>query len=139
MLKCKSGSIRNRHGFTLIEVVLSVVIIAIIATSFLTMFSQGYSSIFKMGRRTTAVNDAQQFTESVYANKGAFVTATVGSATADGWMKVADSAVIPAESLNGKYYFIEESVNFGKTMHKITVVRFYSDGSQSIRLTAIVP
>lgn len=57
----------NKGGFTLIEVVLSIAILSIIAVSFLTIFTSGFSSIYAMGRKTQTMNNqAQMYMDQIY-------------------------------------------------------------------------
>lgn len=51
--------LRNRKGLTLIEVLLSITILGIIATSFLSFFNQAYSYTKKNEDKTVGINVAR--------------------------------------------------------------------------------
>lgn len=63
---------KNDHGFTLVEIIISIALIGIIAVSFITMFTSGFSAIFTMGRKTKSMNyDAQTYMERIYEGESA--------------------------------------------------------------------
>lgn len=64
----KLGKIFVREGFTLIELVLSITILALVLVPFLTLFSSGYSSSLKARRITVATSIAEGKIEELRAN-----------------------------------------------------------------------
>ncbi len=58
---------KNYHGFTLVEIIISMALIGIIAVSFLSLFTAGFSTVFSMGRKTQIMNyDAQWYMDRIY-------------------------------------------------------------------------
>ena len=51
----------DKRGFTLAEVVLGILLVTLVATAFLVMFTSAYTHFFTLGAQTRAVNEAQQF------------------------------------------------------------------------------
>ena len=52
-----------KNGFTLIELIVAVAILAIVSIGFLTMFTSGFSIISRSGRQTKANYNAQELIE----------------------------------------------------------------------------
>ncbi len=57
---------RSRHGFTLVEIILAMMLLSLLAAGFLTIFSNGFLYVFSGGRRTSAVVDAQATMDLLY-------------------------------------------------------------------------
>lgn len=58
---------RNQSGFTLVEIIISMALIGIIAVSFLSLYTMGFSTVFSMGRKTQTINyDAQWYMDRIY-------------------------------------------------------------------------
>ena len=58
--------IKNNKGFTLVEVLISIVILSIIIFSFLHLFGSGFISIFSMGIKDRALAEASDIMEKIY-------------------------------------------------------------------------
>ena len=118
----------GNKGFTLIEVVVSVVLVAIVAASFLGMFTSGYDNIFSMGRRSVATRIAEDFLSSCYAGK-----------------TPEDSIAIITTKVNNEYgpnrYQVEQTntTDPASSLKSITVTVYYRNGTRSINLTALIP
>jgi prepilin-type N-terminal cleavage/methylation domain-containing protein len=59
---------KNRKGFTLIEVVLAIALLAIISIVFLTLFSSGMLNIANAGKSSVLNNSAQENLEKIIAD-----------------------------------------------------------------------
>jgi len=64
----KSGKINPETGMTLLETVVSLVILVLIAVTFLSVFTVTHSSIASAGYRTSAASHAEAVIESIRAN-----------------------------------------------------------------------
>ncbi|MBK5240152.1 type II secretion system protein [Clostridium sp.] len=115
MTKGKSV-IKNQEGFTLIEVVLSIAILAIISTSFLKMFTSSIVGISNSGKKSdshftaqnqieTNINDSTILTGSVVN------TATVIKLTFSG--DPTNEILIPGRQIDVPY-------NYGSTSKELT-------------------
>lgn len=101
---------------TLVEIIVAIAILGIMSAAFLTIFVSGYSIIFRMGKKTQAMNDkAQTYMDQIYNDYDAGITA----AEADPDVTVDDTG-----TLNGM------------KVVKLTVE--YQDG-QTVTLTSLVP
>ena len=61
--------IKNEKGFTLIEVIVSVVILSILAVSFVPLFGFSFTNIFSYGERDKAMSVASNIMEELYAEQ----------------------------------------------------------------------
>ena len=59
--------IKNEKGMTLVEIVLSITLLAIVAVSFSLVFSNGYKFIFESGDKTEALAKASSAMENFYS------------------------------------------------------------------------
>ncbi|MDW7661064.1 MAG: type II secretion system protein [Bacillota bacterium] len=58
---------KKNYGFTLVEIIISMALIGIIAVSFLSLFTAGFSTVYSMGRKTQTMNyDAQRYMDQIY-------------------------------------------------------------------------
>lgn len=130
--------INDSDGFTIIEVIVSMAILGLVAISLLTLFTNGYSTIFSMGRKTEASNEAQAFIEAIY-EEGLDSISSIASRFNS--TEVADYA-----DMNPSLY--DTSGTNEQTYHnldttgahpKITVMIFYQNGSKNVKLSALVP
>lgn len=101
----------NQKGLTLVEVIVTLAIISIIASSFLTLFTTGFKGIFTAGNRSKAMYAAQKTMESIIA-QGVSNNNTY-DITQDGFtikVTVIDHTLqiqSPSTSVNGKQIHIE--------------------------------
>jgi len=133
--------INSKRGFSLIEVVVSMLIVSLIAMAFLSLFGSAYSTIFMMGRKTKAVNEAQTLIEAYYVNPNIINTdyPTWKLVTGDMNNTLVDYNVNPSNLGFNKFYKIESVTQNGKTMSKVTVLVFYNNNTKSIKLSALAP
>ena len=112
------GNIKSNKGFTLIEILVSLVILGIMAMMLMPLFTGSISSIFAMGRGTQAMNhEAQMYMDQIYnsTNKPATISA------------INDLAGVAVDATQSLY---------GMTVVKITVD--YNNNRQ-VTLTGLVP
>ena len=115
---------RNNKGLTLIEVIIAIAILGLLATAFLSVFSQGVGTIFMMGNKTDATRIAQEYMDQYIADpeKGEITNQTVGK-------NYTLASRIDDFNIDGR----------DEPMRKITITVFYRDGSRNIDITAVVP
>lgn len=58
--------LRGNKGFTLVEILISLVILGIIVASFLALFGTGLNNIFSIGSKDLAMAEASDFMEILY-------------------------------------------------------------------------
>lgn len=135
-------------GFTLIEGIVSVAILAIVAVSILAMLPQAYNVTFLMGRKTKASNQAQEIIEIFYNNPvDEFFNISVGDKNAYEWIRLDSSTPIHSiapTSENNKFFYIDvisgdDSPNYGIDMYKITVIVYYQNLTKSLIMYAMTP
>lgn len=136
--KKQSKMKKNSTGFTIIEVIVSMAILGLIAISLLALFTNGYSTIFSMGRKTEASNEAQAFIEAVY-EEGVDAISSIA-------IRFNSTEVANYADMNPSLY--DTSGTSEQTYHnldttgthpKITVMVFYQNGSKNVKLSALVP
>ncbi len=58
--------IKSKEGFTLVEILISLVILGIIIGSFVGLFSLGFTNIFSIGNKDLATAEASAFMDLLY-------------------------------------------------------------------------
>lgn len=142
----------SNNGFTLIEIIVSFAIIGIIAVTFISTFTSGIQSIFIMGQKTSAVNDAQAFLEAVYEDYNVDIGDTdsniykLSASRADldvsreSDLSTFNTGLYNPNNPNNKLFYIVEDVTInGKVFRKISVLMFYHNGKELIKLSSIIP
>lgn len=129
-------NIHRKKGMTLLEVIIAVAILGIISIVFLSVFANGFTTIFKMGNKTKAVAEAQKLIDIVCQSKSPNSIQSLCK-------KTSISNIYVYEKENPKKYCVEDYpiiVN-GITYQysRVTVAVFYSNGNSYVKLTAIVP
>ena len=71
---------KSKKGMTLVEIIVAMAILGIIAISFLAVFTSSFKFIYTAGRKSVAVNQAEQSVETNIANGTAL---TANSITLD--------------------------------------------------------
>lgn len=137
-MKTFKNAIDSKRGFSLIEVVISMLIISFIAMAFLSIFGTAYSTIFSMGRKTKVVNEAQTLIEAYYVNPN------IISTEYPTWKQVLSTDPLDQTLINtytgfDKFYKVEPVTQNGKNMNKLTVLIFYNNNARSIKLSALAP
>ena len=63
---------KNSRGFTLIEIIIGIAILAVISVAFLTLFSFSITRIISAGRKNESQYVAQEEIENVIAKNNAY-------------------------------------------------------------------
>lgn len=142
MSSSKNVQNKSLKGFTLIEVIASVVIIMLIAISVLAMFPQAYNVTFQMGRKTSATNQAQQLIELFYNNPNTFIELDPNDSIA-GWKKLSEMGSLESVSPNDteyRFFYIDTTAsNNSIDANRISVKIFYQNLTKHIVLHAMIP
>lgn len=129
--------IQNSKGLTLIEVLVSVALLTLISIILLTIFSGAYSSIFSMGRKTSAVAVAQSVIDQVYESGNATTAYIQGL---DGSPEnVSFSDPYDPETDSSIRFDVNPIVIDGENFNQLDVMVFYQNGERSVVLTALIP
>lgn len=132
MGKCQKRN--SRKGFTLLEVIVSIFIISLVAVTLLTIFASAYTTIFVMGGKTKAVNEAQTFIEAYYFNPSSIDST---------WKQViteSDNIMLTTYSGFSKVYKIEDiedEVYNVQNLKKVTVVVYYKNNSMKVQISSL--
>lgn len=129
-MKGKCPKSCSRKGFTLIEVIVSIFIISLVAVTLLTIFASAYTTIFVMGGKTKAVNEAQTLIEAYYINPSSIDST---------WMLVTtelDDIVLTPISEFSKFYKIEDWVD-NQYIKKVTAVVYYKSNSKKVQISSL--
>jgi len=125
---------RSKKGFTLIEVVISVIIVTGVSVGFLVMFSTAYAGTYAMGGRTRAVNEAQSLIEAYYENP--LVTDTTWIPIAAGNPMGDDLPTLYPGYTH--FYRVWSDTYLGETIQYITVRVFFDNNMQHVELTSML-
>lgn len=134
----------RKKGMTLIEVVISIAILGIIAASFLTMFSNGFSNIFIAGNRTRALAKAQEIIDKAYSVRetGAYDTKLSGISSSSTLSNIYNYEAGKTSKYNLKDHPVsyEADGTFKNDTYKeLTVVVFYQRGKRYVVLRSLLP
>lgn len=148
----KSGENMKKRGMTLIEVIISLAILAIIAVSFLSIFTSGFSLIFKFGRKSKTVMNSNEIMNMIYE------TAHGETFTTSDQVQTMVSNVLDEDGYTGKYeksdtlaglqtksgselirYFVSpEESKSSVAGYTVYLCFFQSDSGQSVILTSFI-
>lgn len=112
MLKYKNYS-ESKKGFTLIEVIISISILAIISIAFLSIFGNSITGIWESGRKNISHYEAQNMIESNISNPSNLP----GNVTTE---PVSITLKFPENNqiISGRK--IDVTYNYGRTTRKLT-------------------
>lgn len=126
---------RSRKGFTLVEVVVSILIVTIVSVGFLVMFTSAYSGFFMLGSRTRAVNEAQSLIETYYTSPASIDTATWKLVTADMTEALLTD---PANTGYTHFYKLTSETHNSVPIERITVLVFFKNNTKSVTISSLV-
>lgn len=134
--------LRNKKGFSLIELLVALMILSIIIVSFTQVFTSSVTSIFTMGNKTKAVAQAQAVLDGIYQDR--ILTHTVSGSNLSNFAIAAevDEATLtsqPYDASNPIYYSVDTQTIAGTNYHRVTVLVFYQNGKHHVTLTALIP
>lgn len=142
----------KKNGMTLIEIIISLALLAIITVSFLSIFTSAFSWIFNYGRKSKAVMESNKIMNKIYETAGQQVY------TAPDEIEIMISNVLDGEGYSGKFqksdslaalstksgsesirYFVssEESKN-NIAGYSVYICFFQTNSSQNVILTNFI-
>ena len=130
-------------GFTLIEIILAMAIFGIILVSFLGAFTNGFTTILSMGKRTQAVAKAQaviDFIDKEGTIEADLLTASFNINSEVNYDDLEQSIYNPAKPIF--YGVASETIGNAPneiTVQKVRVLVFYQNGKRYITLTTLIP
>lgn len=132
----------RKKGMTLIEVVVAMAIFGIVAVSFLSMFGNGYSIVFKAGHKTDANMQLQTIIDDLYKQmtitKPATTTPINTYMTGKGYnLTTTANIAVKAVGKNVNYSVDMQTID-GTAGYSVTVLVFYNNGTENIRATAFI-
>jgi prepilin-type N-terminal cleavage/methylation domain-containing protein len=136
---------RYKKGFTLLEVIISIAIFAVVSVALISAFSSGMIGIYVSGNKTRAVEQVQGYMDSVWeaSRNGGIKTATVDTDIKDilgsGNYCSDPSNLFLSEGKDMKFYYKTDEVINGRNYTEITIVVFYQNRNRNVSLTSIIP
>ncbi len=121
----------KRNGFSLIEVLVSIVIIGLIAVSLLGLFSMGFTNIFSTGYKDSAMAKASSLMDLLYNEQDK-----------NGGLTKEEIETFLNENISGDdIYFdapIPSELLEDISGHKVTITAIYQGGEKEVSLTSFI-
>lgn len=134
---------RKRYqGFSLIEVIISIAILAILVVAILSSMNFNFSHVLTMGRKTEAVQKAQAFLEAAYTSGIASIdsVATEMNCTYVSPGPLQASLYQSSQPNDVMFYAIEAKNSLDpESLDTVSVLVFYQSGSRFVTLSGQVP
>ena len=113
-------SLKNKKGFTLIEMIISLAILAILAAAFLGVFTSGYSGILSAGKYSQTGYVGQRAMENRIAGISVAGIPNVTSSTVSNASVSINFGVASTVTVTGKI----ELINCDDGKHKVELATF---------------
>ena len=137
--------IKNSKGFTLVEVIVSMAILALIATAFVPLFGFSFTSIFSYGERDKAMSVASDIMEVLYAEQELDLNPGISSddyieGLIDDYSEGEDYYLKEVEKKddNNPFEVSQNGETIEITGYKITIEVPYKNGERHVTLTSFV-
>lgn len=145
--------IKDKKGFSLVEVIVSMAILSILAVAFLPLFGTSFANIFLFGEREGATSYASDKLELLYAGQP-FASEGELKGVLDNGANGQDCSGGDLYDYDSGYDFnfcVEETTqpidNYGSVIepgegllegYKVTIVVFYNNGESHIELSSFI-
>ena len=142
--------IKNKRGFSLVEVIVSIAILSVLAFSFVPLFGGSFENIFSYGERDKTSSYVSDIFESLYAEQPYSLESKDdiiedleyfgGKNSSDNGLHQYD----PEYDYESDYDFnfsietIKPGDEFANEGYKVTIVAFYRDGEHSVELSTFI-
>lgn len=126
----------KKKGMTLIEVVISLAIIAVVLTGFMAMFSGGYANIIRTGRRNKAAEEARKVMEVITEKSPSLPEDYTSADIMDIIDDIGSSYKIEITELEKNYAPVSTAPY--AVMCKITIRVYYDNDEKYVELTSMI-
>lgn len=130
----------NSQGFTLIEVLISMVILGIVIFAFLNLFGTSFANIFSMGGKDGAMAQASDLMDQLYDKQGREgLDESKIEEVFSGWSEAnLDDNFTPNNQDNIEVNITKKSLfdNNGNDGYKVNVTVSYQGGERNVSLTS---
>lgn len=130
--------LRCKKGFTMVEILISMVIIAVLAMAFIPLFSTSFVNIFAYGERDRAMTAASDIMDHLYARQP-FENENeeeIGEIITDELANGYEDFVINDDNDNKDY--VKEKEIKGVKGYKVTIEVKYQNEERDVTLTSFV-
>ena len=138
--------INSHSGFTLLEVMISILILGIISVSIIPLIGSSAVNIIKIGRQDLAVNTAANFTDIIHQKViadnelseeiwGKFSSETLYYKDKEVKIEYKDCSSIDNHPEEDKLFFCKTDIKNG---YRLKVVFYYDNGDNSTELNSFV-
>lgn len=131
--------LKNKRGMTIVEVLIAFLLMSILTSAFLLVFSSGVVNILDFGSRSRALASANEAMEKVYSIQEPSQTLIEAELNAQNGMKIESSPDLYIYNTGKDFnYFIQYIDTTVSTGFRVTIVYFYRNGEKFIDLEAFV-
>lgn len=136
--------LHDKRGMTLIEIIVALAILGIISVTFLTMFGNGYSTVFKSGHRTHANMELQSITDDLNAHRFDddvnIIKYITNYMNVKGYYKVINVGNIETKVSGDVNYYIETPVQKISYTdgYRVTILKFFNNGNDFVKVTTFI-
>lgn len=129
----------DKKGMTLIEIIVALAILGIISVTFLTMFGNGYVSVFKAGHRTNANMELQSISDNLNAHKSDDEVDITNYMNGKGYNKVTNVGNIATKVSGDVNYYIRPIETISNTAgYQVTILKLFNNGNDFVKVTTFV-
>lgn len=144
----------KRHGFTLIEIIISLAILSIVILSILGAFTNGFSYIMNMGRRTKAIEQAKKVVDTIILRESTEMDFLYNIKTDNdfktSFIDEINSGLVDGVTITNIVANISDLTSPDNTkqatfdivnnkLYKVTITVQYNKGTKTITLTSLIP
>lgn len=128
----------NKKGMTLIEILIAFLLMSILTSAFLLVFSSGVVNILDFGSRSRALAAANQAMEDVYSIQEPTQGLIVGKLNALNGVQITNSPDLYTYKGKDFNYFIQYIDTTVSSGFRVTIVYFFRSGEKFIDLESFV-
>ena len=129
----------DKKGMTLIEIIVALAILAMVSVTFLTMFGNSYSTIFKSGHRTNANMELQSIADNLNAHKSVDDVDITDYMNGKGYKKVTNAGNIATKVSGDVNYYIRPVETISNTAgYQVTILKFFNNGNDFVKVTTFI-